>query len=64
MNLPDIKNIIKAVERIHLRETNFKLEDNRDTIANRAVYNLAVRNIIDTLKGIDNGNIHLTEDEE
>lgn len=62
MNLPDIKQIIKAVKKIHLREKKLGISEDRDYLANQYIHDQTVKEIIDTLEGIDNGNIHIDDE--
>ena len=63
MNLPDIKRIIQIIEKIHLKENRLHLSERRDYIANQYVHDATVKAVIDTLKGIENGNIRLDDEE-
>lgn len=63
MVIPDLKRIIQVVTQLHLKTPRFKLTENRDTIANTAIYEQAVRDVLETLAGIENGNIRLDNEE-
>lgn len=57
----DLVRIIEALERLH-RPREIKIGMSNDEISQLALYNKALEDIIETLKGIENGNIVLEKE--
>lgn len=56
----DIQSIIKIIRMFHDKE-QLTLSMSHEQIVNHSIYKQAVLEVLDTLKGIENGNIDIKE---